>query len=138
MSQNASGLRRRSLLKNLVAEMIKEGIRITHAAMEGYSLPYAIGRYRPDVIGMYPDGRGVVGVVRMGGDDIDSAAARQELKDLAKRISPTKDKPISLYIAIPARVYNDLTEILDQVGLAKKDGKKLVFDSKTDIRIRTY
>ena len=158
MVQEAFDLKRRSMLKSLITEMTKEGIKVTHASMEGYKLLPAIGRYRPDVIGMYDDGRGVVGIVRMGGEDIDSAAGRQQIKDLAKRISqrdidsatrrqqpgdlrrtfPAKHRPVPLYIAIPARVSKDLEVILQQVGLLKEEGKKLVFAKDTDIRIRTY
>ena len=121
-------LKRRSMMKNLIAEMKKEGMKVTHAQMDGYDLPYAIGRYRPDIIAMYPNGQAVVGIVRLGGSDIDSAAGRQAIKDMATRISQKTHKVIPLYIGIPANVYQDLGRILKEVGLDKKD----------NIRIRTY
>lgn len=128
MAQDASDVKRRGMLKNLINEMVKEGIKVTHAATEGYEIPYAIGRYRPDIYGMYPNGQAAVGIVRLGGNEIDSAAGRQQLKDLATRISQKTHKVIPLYIAIPARVQNDLARILKEVGLDKRD----------NIRIRTY
>ena len=128
MAQDPLEVKRRGMLKNLINEMIMEGIKITHASAEGYEFPYAIGRYRPDAIGVYPNGQAAVGVVRMGGRDIDSAAGRQQLKDLATRISQKTHKVIPLYIAIPTSASQELTRILKEVGL----------DRKENIRIRTY
>jgi hypothetical protein len=121
-------LKKRSMLKNLVGELKKEGITVTHANMEGYEAPYSIGRRRPDIIGTYPNGQAVVGIVRLGGNDITSASGRQEIKDLATRISQKTHKIIPLYIGIPASATQDLMRVLKEIGLDKKD----------NIRIRSY
>ncbi len=149
VAQDATDLKRRSMLKSLIHEMAREGIIVTHAAMQGYEPPHAVGRYRPDVIGEYPDGRRVIGIVRMGGEDIDSAAGRQQIKDLATRITQThirdtharhtlrnlkartvrsqKDS-VPLYIAIPAKARHNLADTLKEIGL----------EDQRNIRVRTY
>ncbi|HPA46184.1 MAG TPA: hypothetical protein PLG59_01290 [bacterium] len=121
-------LKKRSMLKNLVGELKKEGIQVTHASAEGFEAPYSIGRHRPDIIGTYPNGQGVVGIVRLGGSDITSGAGRQEIKDMSTRISQKTHKVIPLYIAIPATATQELMRVLKEIGLDKKD----------NIRVRSY
>ena len=128
MAQGAADLKRRSILKSLVGELTKEGAKVTHASLDGYTEPYKIGRYKPDVIAMMPNGQAVVGIVRMGGNDIETGASRQSIKDLATRISQKTHKVIPVYIGIPSNISQDLTRVLKEVGL----------DKKPNIRIRTY
>ncbi len=128
MAQGGTNLKRRSILKSLVGELQKEGAKVTHAALDGYTDTYKIGRYKPDVIAIMPNGQAVVGIVRLGGSDIETGQNRQQIKDLATRISQKTHKVIPLYIGIPSNISQDLNRVLKEVGL----------DKKPNIRIRTY
>ncbi len=112
-------VKRRGMVKDLIGELKREGATITHAPLDGYQRPYKIGQYTPAVIATRA-GKGLVGIVKLGGQDLESGPSRQEIKYLATRISQKTKSAVPVYIAVPKENHNDLLRVLKELGLAGK------------------
>ncbi len=119
---DASVVKRRGMVKDLVNELKREGATITHAALPGFEQPYKIGNYVPAVIAKFAKkGMGAIGIVKMGGTELEGGPARLEIKYLATRISQKTSRMVPVYIAVPRDHHNNLLRVLKEVGLADKD-----------------
>lgn len=118
MSQDVE-IKRRGMIKDFVGELKRDGAVITHALTPGFEKPYKIGPYTPALIGTMR-GSGVVGILKMGGTDLEGGPARQEIKYFSTRISHKTKREVPVYIAVPREHHNSLVRVLKELGLAGK------------------
>ena len=117
----------KKLVKALVEKFEKDGVKVTHATLEGYKEPYKIGRHEPDIIAQDSRGVLIIGEAKTK-DDLDSETSKEQFLDFSSMMmseSILRGMPIPFHIIIKENTLLDLKSVLVFLGLDYKINNRI-------------
>jgi hypothetical protein len=117
------GNQHRRLVKRLIDELVKSGVRILTADFEGYLKPRRQGRHEPDVVGEDSSGLLVIGEAKLC-QDLTTLHTYEQLRDFSSRQmgdGALEGVAVPFHIIIPMDCSPELHRILKDLNLHDKD-----------------
>lgn len=120
------------LVNALISAFKNKGYTITRATITGYSEPYKIGRYEPDIIAKDSQGLLIIGEAKKG-EDLFVEKTKEQFMDFSNRIMSEgllRGAKIPLHIIVEQKDVEMLRKVLNSLGLANKIGERIIIWSE--------
>lgn len=119
----------KKLVQALVEKFEKDGLKVTHATLEGrkYKAPYKIGRHEPDIIAQDSRGVLIIGEAKTK-DDLDSETSKEQFLDFSSMMmseSILRGMSVPLHIIVKENALSDLKSVLVFLGLDYKINNRI-------------
>jgi len=120
---SSNGDKHRRLVRKLIDELSKKGVRVLTADCEGYLKPHKQGRHAPDIVGEHSNGLLVIGEAKLC-EDLVTVHTYEQFSDFSNRQmeeGPLAGSAVPFHIITPMECSPRLHTILRDLELENRD-----------------